>query len=266
VSTVESEPVCLAGAPALAVYRGSAEQAKDKGAVLLYHGFSGTKESCAPYSTALAEAGFLVVCVDAIGHGERRYPNFEAVFDDERWDAQFEATEAEYLRIVRGCAAEVPSIVDELLARGWARKDRLGIGGRSMGGDVVFASVLVDSRLGAAASVVGSPKWALPWPDSPHHHPQRFFPVALLSQTAELDEYVPAAPVREFHAELEPSYVRAPERNRYLEYPGVGHFLTPELNEESRRLLVAWFERWLSPHCEGGSAPADSARGTGRLG
>jgi fermentation-respiration switch protein FrsA (DUF1100 family) len=27
-----------------------------------YHGFSGTKETSAPYGTALAEAGFLVVC------------------------------------------------------------------------------------------------------------------------------------------------------------------------------------------------------------
>jgi dipeptidyl aminopeptidase/acylaminoacyl peptidase len=34
-------------------------------------------------------------------------------------------------------------------------------------------------------------------------------------------------------------------RVEYVEYPGVGHFLTPEPNEESCRRLVAWFERWL---------------------
>jgi hypothetical protein len=28
-------------------------------------------------------------------------------------------------------------------------------------------------------------------------------------------------------------------------YHGAGHFLTPELNEQSCRRLVAWFERWL---------------------
>jgi hypothetical protein len=79
----------------LVIYQGSAKQAKGKGTVLFYHGFSGTKEKSVPYGTALAEAGFLTVCVDALGHGDRRYLDFESVFDDERWDAQFEATESE---------------------------------------------------------------------------------------------------------------------------------------------------------------------------
>ena len=35
------------------------------------------------------------------------------------------------------------------------------------------------------------------------------------------------------------------EALEYVEYHGVGHFLTPELTEESCRRLVAWFERWL---------------------
>jgi prolyl oligopeptidase PreP (S9A serine peptidase family) len=38
-------------------------------------------------------------------------------------------------------ASEVPSIVDDLLDRGWAREDRIGIGGRSLGGNVAYASV-----------------------------------------------------------------------------------------------------------------------------
>ena len=67
----------------------------------------------------------------------------------------------------------------------------------------------------------------------------------MLSQAAEFDEYVPAGPIRDFHATLEPWYVREPDRIEYVEYQGVGHFLTPELNEESCRRLVTWFERWL---------------------
>jgi dienelactone hydrolase len=248
---VESRPVRLAGAPALVTYLASVELAKERGTVLFYHGFSGTKEKSAPYATALAEAGFLAVSVDALGHGERRYPNFESIFNDERWDTQFEATESDFLSVIGGSAAEVPSIIDELLERGWARPDGIGIAGRSMGGEITFASVLADRRLRAAVTVVGSPEWTLPRLDSPHHHPQRFFPVALLSQAAELDEYVPPAPIRRFHAALEPLYASAPERIRYVEYPGVGHFLTPELDQDSRRLLVGWFQRWLSPQRDG---------------
>jgi hypothetical protein len=96
------------------------------------------------------------------------------------------------------------------------------------------------------ASAAG--RWAgtsPPRAHSPHHHPDRFFPVAILSQNAEHDEYVPAGPVRDFHARLGPWYATEPERIEYVEYPGVGHFLTPELNTDSGRRLVAWFERWL---------------------
>jgi len=167
------------------------------------------------------------------------------IFDSGRWDADFEATETDFLELIDDTAAEVPSVVDDLLNRGWARPDRVGICGRSLGGNVSYAALLADRRLRAAASIVGSPEWTLPRAHSPHHHPDRFFPAAVLSQSAELDEYVPAGPVRDFHAALAPWYAHEPGRIEYVEYHGVGHFLTPELTEESCRRLVAWFERWL---------------------
>lgn len=242
---MESTRAVLAGVPALVRSAGSAEAAAERGTVLYYHGFSGDKERCEPYLTALAEAGFLAVSLDAAGHGDRRLADFETIFNDERWDADFEATETDFLQLIDDTAAEVPSVLDDLAGRGWARPDRMGIGGRSLGGNISYAAVLADRRLRAAVSVVGSPEWTLPRAHSPHHHPDRFFPVALLSQNAEHDEYVPAGPVRDFHARLEPWYARAPERIEYVEYPGTGHFLTPELNADSCRRLVTWFERWL---------------------
>ena len=235
----------IAGVPALLRFSVSPEVAAERGTVLYYHGFSGTKERCEPYLTALAEAGFLAVSLDAVGHGERRRADFDVVFNTERWDADFEATETDFLDLIDDTAAEVPSVIDDLLARGWARQDRIGICGRSLGGNVAYAAVLADRRFRAAASIVGSPEWTLPRAHSPHHHPGRFFPAAILSQAAEFDEYVPAGPVRDFHAALEPWYATEPGRIEYVEYPGVGHFLTPELTAESCRRLVAWFQRWL---------------------
>jgi hypothetical protein len=158
----------IAGVPALVRFRSSPEAAAGHGTVLYYHGFGGDKGRCEPYLTALAEAGFLAVSLDAVGHGDRRLDDFDVIFDP-----------------------------------------------------------------------------TLPRAHSPHHHPDRFFPVAVLSQSAELDEYVPAGPVRDFHAALVPWYAQEPGRIEYVEYQGVGHFLTPELNQESCRRLVAWFERWL---------------------
>ena len=52
-------------------------------------------------------------------------------------------------------------------------------------------------------------------------------------------------PIRDFHAKLQTWYEREPERSQYLEHPGVGHFLTPELNNESCHQMTAWFQRWL---------------------
>jgi hypothetical protein len=248
MTAIASVARTIAGVPALLGYCGSPELAMEHGTVMLYHGFGGTKERVEYYSAALAEAGFLAVSLDAVGHGERRYPDFDVTFSNQRWNAQFEETEADFLKLIDDTVAEVPSIIDDLLARGWAREDRVGIAGRSLGGNVSYAAVLADTRVRAAAPVVGSPEWTLPRAHSPHHHPGRFFPAAVLSQAAEFDEYVPVGPIRDFHARLEPRYAREPERIQYIEYSGVGHFLTPELNAESCQRMVAWFQRWLPDH------------------
>jgi uncharacterized protein len=237
----------IGGVPALVRYRESPERAMTRGTVLFYHGFGGTKERVDAYTTALAEAGFLAVGLDAAGHGERRHPEFDSMFSDERWDARFEDTESDFLKLIDDTAAEVPSIIDDLITRGWAREDGVGIGGRSLGGNVSYAAILADPRLRAMASVVGSPEWTLPRAHSPHHHLDRFFPAAMLSEAAELDEFVPAEPIRDFHAKLAPWYASEPDRIQYVEHAGVGHFLTPELNAESCRRVVAWFGRWIPP-------------------
>ncbi len=237
--------VRVADAPALLCYRESPEAAAGHGTVLFYHGFGGTKERPAAYLAALAEAGFLAVSLDAVGHGERRFPDFEVIFDHERWDEQFEEVETHFLKLLDDTAAEVPAIIDDLVARGWAHADRVGVAGRSLGGNVTYASVLADPRVRAAVSVVGSPEWTLPRPHSPHHHPDRFFPAAVMSQAAAFDEHCPPGPIKAFHAALESRYAREPARIRYVEYPRVGHFLTPELDAESCQAMVAWFQRWL---------------------
>jgi len=248
--------------PALLCYGGSPELAKEHGTVLFYHGFGGTKERPAPYLRALAEAGFLAVSLDAVGHGERRFADFGTRFSDERWERDFAGTETEFLQLIDATAAEIPAIIDELLARDLATANRIGVAGRSLGGNVAYAAVLADRRVRAAVSVVGSPEWTLPWPDSPHHFPERFYPAAIQAQAAEFDEHSPAPQIRDFHIKLESFYLDDPSRNQYVEYLGAGHFLTPELDADSRDRLVAWFERWLSsslPERAGCQASHDAA-------
>jgi len=161
------------------------------------------------------------------------------------WEADFEATESDFIRVVQDTAAEVPAIIDTLRDREWAYPDRVGIAGRSLGAEISYLAVLIDPRLRAAAPIVGSPEWALPRAESPHRHPERFFPVAILSQAAENDEYVPTSGIRAFRDLLTPHYIADPARLEYVEYPGVGHFFSPEFNDQTIRRVVAWFRRWL---------------------
>jgi dienelactone hydrolase len=246
MTEVGQHSVAIAVVPAVLHFIGSPQAAAERGSVLFYHGFGGAKDRVAGYATALAEAGFLAVYPDAVGHGDRRYADFEVIFSDERWDTDFEATETDFLQLIDDTAAEVPSIIDDLIARGWAGPYRIGIGGRSLGGNISYAAVVADSRIGAMASVVGSPEWTLPRSHSPHHHPDRFFPAAVLSQSAELDEFVPSQPIHDFHDSLTPFYAEEPTRIAYVQYPGVGHFLTAELNTDSQRRVVTWFQKWLA--------------------
>jgi dienelactone hydrolase len=235
----------IAGAPVLLTSVRAPEVAARHGVVLVYHGFGGDKSRLEDLAGLLAEAGFLAIRVDAVGHGDRRLPHWDEVFSEQRWAEAEEATEAEFLALLTATAAEVPAIVDELVARGWINEGRLGITGRSLGGEVCYAAVLAEPRIRAAAPMVGSPEWTLPWPGSPHRHAERFYPVPILSHSAELDEYVPAKYIRDFRDRLTPLYARSPERLRYIEYPGLGHFLTPELWPEAYQRVVAWFERWM---------------------
>ena len=91
--------------------------------------------------------------------------------------------------------------------------------------------------------------WKLPWPDSPHLHLDRFYPTALLSQTAGLDTNQPPGAVRAFHQQLAPYYVQAPERLRYIEYPNSPHDLRRQDEEEAWNAVVNWFEIFLSSPC-----------------
>jgi hypothetical protein len=82
---------------------------------------------------------------------------------------------------------------------------------------------------------------------SPHEQPGRFFPTALLVQTAGADATVPPAAAREFCEELIPYYRSAPERLRYVEHPGESHLFSPDGWDRAWTEVLAWFDRFLPP-------------------
>jgi dienelactone hydrolase len=222
--------------------RGDPHQAAHRGTVLFFHGHGGAKESIIDHLTYLADAGFLVVGLDNVGHGERRYPDFAARFDWQNNAARFAG---EFVAAMHATAREVPAVIDALLAQGLALRGRIGVTGISMGGGITYAAALADKRVGAAAPIVADPEWGDDDPDSPHRHLDRFFPVALLSQTGGNDKTLPPDEARKLHTALEPYYTRAPERLCYIEYAGATHDLSAEIWQQALKNVALWFARFL---------------------
>jgi hypothetical protein len=231
----------LAGAPVLAVHLGPAHEAIRRGAVLFFHGLNGSKEVHERELDLFAEHGLFAVGVDAVGHGERRYPDFSA-----RFAADNPHVPMNFLEIVRASAREVPILIDALVARHGADPTRVGIGGASLGGFISYSAILEDRRLRAAVPFIASPEWELPLPESPHLRPECFFPVALFSQTAGRDEVVNPTAAREFHTRLGPLYAQAPERLRYREFPESAHMMRHEDWLEATRDAADWLVRFVS--------------------
>ncbi|HEY3355088.1 MAG TPA: alpha/beta fold hydrolase [Polyangia bacterium] len=239
--TVRDLEIPLASTPAWLLFRGSLEEAAARGTILFWHGFTACKEVHEKELASLAAHGYLAVGLDAVGHGARRYADFDA-----RFAGSGPAFDVPFLEAVRATAAETPAVVEALRAHGAARPERLGLAGISMGALVAYRAALVERRATAAACLLGSPRWRQPWPESPHLHAGRFFPLALLSQCAGADQAVPPDAARDFHAQLAPLYRAAPERLRYVEIPGVGHFMPEPQWQELWGNVLAWFDRFLA--------------------
>ena len=240
---MHTKKLYLASAPALMMFNDSLEERARQGTLLFYHGFGDAKESYPAVLERFAQAGFGVVSVDGIGHGERRYPDFAQRFPPiEPPLAGSEQLEAAFLAVVSATALEVPSIIDELIARKWAQAGRIGIAGLSFGGFVSYAAVVADKRIQVAASVVGSPQWRLPLPESPHLHPERFFPTALLSLVGGRDTNVLPEFARALHERLEPYYAQSLERLSYVEYPDAPHIFSPADWEKAWERVTVWFQ------------------------
>lgn len=228
----------LGGAPAVLVFRGSAEAAAEAGVVLFYHGFTAGKLAHLREMKRLAEVGFLGVGVDAVGHGARRFPDFEQRFAGDRAEPMF-------TDVVARSVDEVPGIVDHLIGLGLSDGERLGMVGVSMGGYITYGAVLAEPRLRAAAVIVSSPIWRSLPERSPDRHPEEFFPTALLTVTAGKDDIVPPGPARAFHARLLPLYDSAPERLDAIHLPDAGHLMSARHWRQATGTLIDWFQRFL---------------------
>ena len=178
------------------LYKDKLEASVQKGCVLCFHGLTSSKDDWLHELAKIAEQGFLVVGVDNVGHGERRYADFDTRFADDNPDFY-----SNFLGAVAGTARELPSLLDALTDAGLMVENRVGVLGVSMGGYIAYAAVGLEPRIQAAVTIVASPEW-LESPKSPHRHFEKFNTVKLLSQTAGKDDVVPSRYAQNFHERL----------------------------------------------------------------
>lgn len=235
--SLREEKLTLGGVPSLATFADSAERAAERGTVLILHGLTASKEAQHLDSRSLAERGYLAIAIDAVGHGDRRYPDFDARFSALRGERSF-------YEVVARTVAEVPGVIDALASRGWAHPGRLGAVGISMGGFILFGAVVARCRLDAVVTIVASPRYK-PDDTSPHRALDRFFPTPLLMVTGSADEVVEPGAARQLAEDLRPAYASAPERLSYLELLNEGHMFTKDGWDRGWGATCGWFDRYL---------------------
>ena len=207
--------------------------------VLLSHGLSGDRHQLEAAQLLLAEHGFLTVAIDNVGHGDRARPEVET------WAWGEDSMMSQFLDLVDETAAELPALVDALVAEGLSDETRVGMVGLSMGGYIAYAAVGLEPRISAITAITGTPEWERPRPTSPHLRPEVYFPVAVLSQSAEMDEIVDADAAARLHSALAPFYSEEPDLLKRIVYPGSGHVLSPAHARQAWMEAVEWCVRWI---------------------
>ena len=221
------------------------------GAVLVYHGLYSNKEGNLKELESLAAAGALGIGVDAVGHGERAHPDLG------RWIGEGD-THVNILQLVDRTAKEIPALLDAILAERPELKGRFGFCGISLGGFVGFRAMVIEPRIRAMVSLLGSPDWSMHTrttddpqilallAKSPMSHPEKFVGRPLLAINAGQDENVDPAESRQFLERLRPLYGNNVERCAYQEYPDSGHFMREQDWDDAWHRSVSWFRSYLS--------------------
>jgi len=225
--------------------------------VICQHGFTGNKESMLTTCLMLADAGFVVVSIDAEKHGERRDPEVLRRLSQDP---------AQFFHILLGTVEDVRRVIDYVGENLDVDLQRVGMMGVSMGAIITLLAATVEERLKAIVSVIGGanfqvlvrksslyrvglePKLVEKFAQSAGEligrydpvnkaHLFRSIPVLLLN--GERDDLIPLECATSLYEALKPHYQDAPERLRMKVYEGIGHEYTSEMEKEA----VEWLRR-----------------------
>src|SRR5699024_9351131 len=113
--------------------------------VIYYDGYNGEKESSLTLVYKIVEKGYRVILPYCMYHGTRSKGMSNSEFDLAVWDVVMQSIE------------EVADLSDALVEKGYSTKDRIGIGGTSMGGIISYGALVRYDWIKTAAVLMGTP-------------------------------------------------------------------------------------------------------------
>ena len=233
-----AQTILLQRIPTLVCYARDLAASVHKGTILFYHGLGAAKELHLAEIEQLTAAGFLVIAVDAVGHGQRTDPGLAQRIAPGR-----PSRSAAFQEVVCSTAAEIPFLLDDLWSRQWIDGNKIGIAGISMGGCIGFLAITAEWRFRVAVTILGTPEIEQASSSSPQYNLEKFSTIRLQSQNAARDEIVMAAEAHRFHAGLQHLYDDYDDRFEYIEYPDSGHFMEQKDWNRCIGRMVHWFDR-----------------------
>jgi uncharacterized protein len=224
----------ISGVPVL-MARPARSHAHPLPVVLWCHGFRADALAHAAELERCAQAGFLAVGIDAVGHGAR----LDATISDRM------ATEGGALNVMLGqvehTVDELPGLIEALVSGFEADAGAISLVGISMGAFLAYRAIAAGLPLRSVVALLGSPEW--PTDTSAHLVPERFSAVALLSITAEHDASVPPAAVARLHAALRARSGGATHQ-RHEVLAGAGHLTSREEWDLAMAMTFAWLRQF----------------------
>lgn len=229
--------------------------------VIWLPGFTEAKEDTQVYLSELVDAGYVALSFDPLDHGERRCPDNGEELTPE--SGRFRVPETGLLyrhfwSIEAETAEEIPLVIDWAIAD-LGVSERVGIGGKSMGGDIAVVAAALDRRIKAVAACIATPDWLKPGSiyelSAPNPKIQdqyeRFNPLtnldryahcpAITFQCGGADTMVPPDGAKRFVDSLGGIYSDQPEKISYCLHQDIEHELTDAMWHNS----LAWLKRFL---------------------
>ena len=219
--------------------------------VLLNHGTGGDAEGMQRLAVRLADRGCFCISIDSYQQGRRKSDRFSELYCNEENGLEYKEN---YLKMLLYMAEDMTTLINYFKNDSRTDTGRVGMTGDSQGGYVAYMTMSKDDRIKAAAPLIGSPDLRDKYGNSPEFHDlpeslqaeinkhnpinnyKQIAKTALLIQNGTSDKIVPISGVRKLNEKIKALYADRPEDYKYIEYPGMGHTTTHEMN----MLAVEW--------------------------